>query len=154
MGGLDKPQSTHLPRPRTASRPMNRTGCSRAEEAEPWVIHGPRKPNRGPTRELDGLFTARTVRPLNARTAQGRYLRSTSLAQVPRPLELGNLAAWSSKGTSLAQVPCPLGLGHLSPCFSKDEPRSSASPTGTRPPITLFLKEQASLKCLAPTHQT
>ncbi|KAL2498115.1 hypothetical protein Adt_23665 [Abeliophyllum distichum] len=56
-----------------------------------------------------------------------------------------------SKGTSLAPVPLPLGLGHQSACSTqRNKPRSSASPTGTRPSISLFLpKEQASLQCLS-----
>ncbi|KAL2504341.1 hypothetical protein Adt_19962 [Abeliophyllum distichum] len=62
----------------------------------------------------------------NARTAQGRYLRSKILAQGPLPLGLGHLAACSSQGT---------------------QPRSRASPTGTRPPSSLFLpRNTTSLK--------
>ncbi|KAL2486570.1 hypothetical protein Adt_31326 [Abeliophyllum distichum] len=38
-----------------------------------------------------------------------------------------------SKGMSLTQVPLPLGLGNHSTCsIQRNEPRSSASPTGTR----------------------
>ncbi|KAL2531847.1 hypothetical protein Adt_05198 [Abeliophyllum distichum] len=74
----------------------------------------------------------------NACTAQGRYLRSTSLAQVPRPL---GLASCSSKGISLAQVPPPTGTRPPSSLFLQmNKPRSSASPTGTRPPSSLFLQ--------------
>ncbi|KAL2497089.1 hypothetical protein Adt_22639 [Abeliophyllum distichum] len=86
----------------------------------------------------------------NARTAQGSSLRSKSLAQVPLPLRLNHLAA-CSKEHNLAQMPLPLGLGHQEACSSqRTQPRSSASPTGTRPPSSLFLpRNTSSLKCLS-----
>ncbi|KAL2512213.1 hypothetical protein Adt_17813 [Abeliophyllum distichum] len=56
-----------------------------------------------------------------------------------------------SRGTSLAQVPLPLGLGNHSACsIQRNEPHSSASPTGTRQALSLFHpKERASLKRLS-----
>ncbi|KAL2487114.1 hypothetical protein Adt_31870 [Abeliophyllum distichum] len=74
-----------------------------------------------------------------------------SFIQGPLPLGLGHLAACSAQGEQLVQGPLPLGLGHLAACSAHGAHlRSSASPTGTRPPSSLLrLRSTASLKGLS-----
>ncbi|KAL2454029.1 hypothetical protein Adt_48469 [Abeliophyllum distichum] len=108
------------------------------------------------TRPPSSLFLPRNTASLkclphwDSATKQLILPKEHSLAQVPLPLGLDHLAACSKKH-SLAQVPIPLGLGHQPACSSQGtQPRSSASPTGTRPPSDLFLpRNTASLKCLS-----
>ncbi|KAL2492835.1 hypothetical protein Adt_28463 [Abeliophyllum distichum] len=108
------------------------------------------------TRPPSDLFLPRNTASLkclshwDSATKQLVPLKEHSLAQVPLPLGLGHLPA-CSKEHSLAQVPLPLGFGHQAACSSQGtQPRSSDSPTGTRPPSNLFLpRNTASLKCLS-----
>ncbi|KAL2466611.1 hypothetical protein Adt_42462 [Abeliophyllum distichum] len=127
--------------------------CSRltptSEETRSW------HPNNDSTRG----------RAFNARTAQGRYLRSTSRAQMPRPLGLGQLVPPKEQASpNGTRPPCslllqrnkprPMGLVHLAACSSKGTslaqwdsttlqlapPQEQASPNGTRPPCSLLLQ--------------
>ncbi|KAL2486665.1 hypothetical protein Adt_31421 [Abeliophyllum distichum] len=110
----------------------------------------------------------------NSCTAQGRYLRSTSLAKMPRPLELRPPSSLflqrnkprSSASSTGTRTPSSLFLQRNKPRSSasstgtrtpsslflqRNKPRSNASPTGTRPPSSLFLQRNKPRSSASPT---